>query len=187
MQQIGHHLGKNATNTQNGAMEDGVLYYEEDPVLTVYILFRISVDAKLFSEDAEPFTKQEMASKIIPKNLMSDSRIDYICQGGKDLRDEEDLIRLMESIRDAEDFTINTVAKARDVLSDENAAIEESRASIIPSAAESHVQGDIGGIATDLQRLTEQNERPESNGRNRKNEAHATDRAVHQQNHATKT
>ncbi len=73
---------------------------EEDTVLTVYRLLRINDDIKLFSEDAEPFTKQEMAGKIIPKNLMPDSRIEYICQGGKDLRDEEDLIRLMESMRD---------------------------------------------------------------------------------------
>jgi hypothetical protein len=75
---------------------------------------------------------------------MSDTIIEYIHQGGKDLCDEEDLIKLMELTRDGEDFTINTaVAKARDVLSDENAAIEESQASIILSATESHVQGDI--------------------------------------------
>lgn len=49
----------------------------------------------------------------------------------------------MESLRDGEDFTINTDPKAHYVLSDENAAIEESWASVIPSATERHVQGDI--------------------------------------------
>ncbi len=72
-----------------------------------------------------------------------------------------------------------------DVLSNENAAIEESRASIIHSATESHVQGDLEGlqqICNDLQsKMSSLNQMAE----NRKNEAHATDKAVHQQNHTT--
>jgi hypothetical protein len=49
---------------------------EEDTVLTVYRLLRINDDIKLFSEDAEPFTNKEMACKIIPKNLMADTRLE---------------------------------------------------------------------------------------------------------------
>jgi hypothetical protein len=37
---------------------------------------------------------------IIPKNLTPDTRLEYIYQGGKDFRGKEDLIRLMESMRD---------------------------------------------------------------------------------------
>jgi hypothetical protein len=42
------YLGENATDNQKDAMEDGILYYEEDPVLTVYTLFRINNDIKLY-------------------------------------------------------------------------------------------------------------------------------------------
>ena len=91
-------LGKHYLVNQKDVMEAGLPYEGHNHETMVERLFQINGDLGLFGEDAEPYSIRDMARKIIPKNLKPMARLKYIDKGGKELRDKQDILDMMETI-----------------------------------------------------------------------------------------
>lgn len=81
-------------------MEGGKLKYtRRDLETATKRLYTISIMLPLFSLEATKFSGKEMAHKIIPQNLGTNARIEYITQGGKKLQDKADVIALCRRLQ----------------------------------------------------------------------------------------
>ena len=91
-------LGNHALNNQKEAMEAGLDYDGHNHGILVERHFQINSDLDLFGEDAKGYSLRDMARKIIPKNLKPSAKLKYIDKGGKELRDKQDILDMMETI-----------------------------------------------------------------------------------------
>ena len=63
-------------------------------------LFEINKDLELLSDDIEKFSIREMAKLVIPENLKYQAKLKFVNKGGKNLRDEEEIIDLCRDIKE---------------------------------------------------------------------------------------
>ena len=95
------YFGKDAADDQKTAMLRGELRCnDQDYEKIAERLFEINKDLELLSDDIEKFSIREMAKLIIPENLKYQAKLKFVDKGGKNLRDEEEIIDLCRDIKE---------------------------------------------------------------------------------------
>ena len=88
---------KIAIKEQKLAMEEGRLKYSgKELEMAAKRLYVINDTLPLFSLDSTNFFNKEMACKIIPCNLSTNARIEYIAQSGEQLCIKADVFTLCQ-------------------------------------------------------------------------------------------
>jgi ABC-type iron transport system FetAB ATPase subunit len=80
-------------------MEFGELKYDDhDHTTAVEWLFKINDDLELLGKEVSKFSGQEMAQRIIPKNLKTTANLRYYDKCDNELHNKEDIIELCRRI-----------------------------------------------------------------------------------------
>ena len=89
---------KKGYETQKDAMREGLSYQGHDHREAIEQLYELNKLLPFLCEDASSFDEEDFCRNVIPATLRPMARVDYIKKGGKNLRNEEEILDVLEEV-----------------------------------------------------------------------------------------
>ena len=107
-------LGTKAYDNQQDAMQAGMPRPKGTSLSASHgRLYTINDDTKMMTENRESYSQAIMAKKIIYKALTGSVRVEQVKKGGRNKTDKEEILEIMEEIKEALEVERKVEAEAR--------------------------------------------------------------------------